>query len=300
MARTKISERIEREARAAEASRAVEGAVVAPADLGGEALCLPALQAEAGWAVSAPDHLSMIPSSDSLVSSVHGTQQLQAQSEGGNPAPEDGGGGAGAAGAGVAGGGRVQASDIILPDGSRRGCLRVRAREEEGGEGAGDAGCHLIHSSPSIVHLAHPFQPIHFEPIPAICLTPTLFNREVPSDLQPEPCTPCSRRPLEGRGGKTRRVGFSDAIEEHVVPLELRRNEDVTLDVRLPCPSSHPGGNPGANLKSTSLRCYLFEVAFVWKLTNETIVLPLGCLQGSQPCPSSLVLMLYDVDEREG
>ena len=42
----------------------------------------------------------------------------------------------------------------------------------------------------------------------------------------------------------------------------------------------HPGGNPGANLKSISHRCYLFEVAFVWELTKETIYLPLGCLQG--------------------
>ena len=30
----------------------------------------------------------------------------------------------------------------------------------------------------------------------------------------------------------------------------------------------HPGGNPGANLKSISHRCYLFEVAFVWELTK--------------------------------
>ena len=42
----------------------------------------------------------------------------------------------------------------------------------------------------------------------------------------------------------------------------------------------HPGGNPGANLKSISHRCYLFEVAFAWELTKETIHLPLGCLQG--------------------
>ena len=39
-------------------------------------------------------------------------------------------------------------------------------------------------------------------------------------------------------------------------------------------------GNPGSNLKSIAHRCYLFEVAFVWELTKETIVLPLGCLQG--------------------
>ena len=41
----------------------------------------------------------------------------------------------------------------------------------------------------------------------------------------------------------------------------------------------HPGGNPGANLKSTAHRCYLREVAFEWALTKETIYLPLGCLQ---------------------
>ena len=43
---------------------------------------------------------------------------------------------------------------------------------------------------------------------------------------------------------------------------------------------THLEGNPGANLKSTSHRCYLLEVAFVWELTKETIVLPLGCLLG--------------------
>jgi len=42
----------------------------------------------------------------------------------------------------------------------------------------------------------------------------------------------------------------------------------------------HPGGNQGATLKSISHRCYLCEVAFVWELPKETVVLPLGCLQG--------------------
>ena len=46
---------------------------------------------------------------------------------------------------------------------------------------------------------------------------------------------------------------------------------------------SHPGGNPGANLKSISHRCHLFEVAFEWELTKETTHLPLGCLQGGVP-----------------
>jgi len=43
---------------------------------------------------------------------------------------------------------------------------------------------------------------------------------------------------------------------------------------------THPGGNPGANFKSISHRCHLFEDACVWELTKETIDLPLGCLQG--------------------
>ena len=43
---------------------------------------------------------------------------------------------------------------------------------------------------------------------------------------------------------------------------------------------NHLGVELGANLKSISHRCHLFEVAFVWELTKETIHLPLGCLQG--------------------
>ncbi|KAJ1490314.1 hypothetical protein T484DRAFT_3646430 [Baffinella frigidus] len=96
---------------------------------------------------------------------------------------EDGGVGAGAGGATEAGGGEeggggaeaIQTSERILPKGILRGCSRVRAREGEGGEGAGEAE--------------------------------------------------------QGRGGKKRRVGFSDVCEEHVVPLEARRNEDNVLDI---------------------------------------------------------------------
>ena len=50
----------------------------------------------------------------------------------------------------------------------------------------------------------------------------------------------------------------------------------------------HPGGNPRANIKSISQRCYLREVAFEWELTKETIYLPLGCLHGGYPIFSSL------------
>ena len=57
--------------------------------------------------------------------------------------------------------------------------------------------------------------------------------------------------------------------------------------------AGHPGGNPGANLKSISHRCYLFEVAFVWELSKETIVLPLGCLQGGVGRRSGLLWRIY-------
>ena len=38
--------------------------------------------------------------------------------------------------------------------------------------------------------------------------------------------------------------------------------------------------HPGANLKSISHRCHPILEAFVWELTEETIDLPRGCLQG--------------------
>ena len=47
----------------------------------------------------------------------------------------------------------------------------------------------------------------------------------------------------------------------------------------------HPGVELRANLKSTPHRCHLFEVAFVWELTKETIHLPLGCLRVGRALP---------------
>ena len=44
----------------------------------------------------------------------------------------------------------------------------------------------------------------------------------------------------------------------------------------------HPGVELRANLKSIFHRCYLREAAFERELTNETIYLPLGCLQGGR------------------
>ena len=58
-------------------------------------------------------------------------------------------------------------------------------------------------------------------------------------------------------------------------------DDPLAADLRDSYPTSHPGGvELRANLKSISHRCYLFEVAFEWELTKETIDLPLGCLQG--------------------
>jgi len=55
----------------------------------------------------------------------------------------------------------------------------------------------------------------------------------------------------------------------------------------------HPGGNPGANLQSISHRCHPILVAFVWDLTEETIDLPLGGLQGGETDLSVLSACLY-------
>jgi len=44
-----------------------------------------------------------------------------------------------------------------------------------------------------------------------------------------------------------------------------------------------------ANLKSIPHRCHPILVAFVWELTEETIDLPLGCLQGGGVRASSVI-----------
>ena len=64
---------------------------------------------------------------------------------------------------------------------------------------------------------------------------------------------------------------FSDAREP---ASDIRGPVSTSID------APHPGEEMRANLKSISHRCHLFEVAFVWELTKETIHLPLGCLQG--------------------
>jgi len=65
------------------------------------------------------------------------------------------------------------------------------------------------------------------------------------------------------------------------VPTLTRSLTSFVLQLWIRVADTHPGGNPGANLKSISHRCHrhLFEVAFVWELIKETIHPALGCLQ---------------------
>jgi len=63
-----------------------------------------------------------------------------------------------------------------------------------------------------------------------------------------------------------------------------------------PFATNHPGVELRANLKSISHRCHLFEVAFAWGLTKETIHLPLGCLQGGSiptNSPGRILLLIH-------
>ena len=62
--------------------------------------------------------------------------------------------------------------------------------------------------------------------------------------------------------------------------------------------STHPGGNPGANLESISHSCYLREVEFEWDLNKETIYFPLGFLQGGLGQTATASLLSFAVHLR--
>jgi hypothetical protein len=51
---------------------------------------------------------------------------------------------------------------------------------------------------------------------------------------------------------------------------------------------NRPGVELRANLKSISHRYHLFEMAFVWGLTKDTIDLPLGCLALRAVCGAAV------------
>ena len=86
---------------------------------------------------------------------------------------------------------------------------------------------------------------------------------------------------------KLSKVDINGSINESVHPNDLRTNCnslgtqcDQTFPEIRAAKALHPGGDPGAKLKSISHKCHLILVAFVWETTKETINLPPGCLQG--------------------
>ena len=98
---------------------------------------------------------------------------------------------------------------------------------------------------------------------------------------------PAQSSPRQGAGGAG---GAGGACPPGCQPPLCSETVDWTQVVLMPSlPDvvlSHPGGNPGTNIKSIFHTCYLREVAFEWELTKETIDLPLGCLQGGLPTRS--------------
>ena len=80
-----------------------------------------------------------------------------------------------------------------------------------------------------------------------------------PSTLPKSRCTAYTRRP----------TSYTSTLTSLISP-----HKPQTLQ------QAHPGGNTGGNIKSISHRCNPVLVAFVWELTEETVDLPLGCLQG--------------------
>ena len=70
---------------------------------------------------------------------------------------------------------------------------------------------------------------------------------------------------------------LTELCEPHKLTDCLTSSPQTRLPLSMRC---HPGGNPGANLKPISHRCYIRKVAFARELTKEIILLPTGCLQG--------------------
>jgi len=88
-------------------------------------------------------------------------------------------------------------------------------------------------------------------------------------------------QPKKKKGGSKEGEPSAEAGEE--VGEEVEEEESVADEepavVKV---TTQPRGK--SYLESISHRCYLFEVAFVWELTKETISLPLGCLQRGHRC----------------
>ena len=88
------------------------------------------------------------------------------------------------------------------------------------------------------------------------------------------------------------RDGVAVQIRQHWTRQRVARGQHPSSPAR-GAYSPSPGGNPGANIKSISHRCYLRKEALKWELTKDIIYLPLGCLQGGV----SPHRMLEDLDD---
>ena len=82
-----------------------------------------------------------------------------------------------------------------------------------------------------------------------------------------------SKREEGGQTGQNARRVAGDTV---------RGEEDASDGSCLSTPGHHPECESWANLKSISQRCHPILVALVWNLTKETMMLPLGCLQGGK------------------
>ena len=81
-------------------------------------------------------------------------------------------------------------------------------------------------------------------------------------------CSPFATRP--------RRKGFTDCVSILYIRALVPKGVKML---------HHPGIKLRANVKSILHRCHPILVEFVWELTEETVDLPLGCLQGGLvPC----------------
>ena len=92
-----------------------------------------------------------------------------------------------------------------------------------------------------------------------------------------EATTPEARQPATQAAGLYRGTSL---IRKRQLPLAREGARKAEEEAHQVLGGTHPGGNPGANIKSISHRCHPILVAFEWELTKEIIDLPLGCLQG--------------------
>ena len=76
-------------------------------------------------------------------------------------------------------------------------------------------------------------------------------------------------RPCSSSPGNSRHLPVACASRKGV-----RSSQSASHATSSSHPRYHPGGNPGANLKSISHRCHTILVACVWELTKKPSICP--------------------------